>query len=185
MRRVESDQSNQTKLEFLGTVTVVLLVILKATLQTSTRDFTSNDRSKYKSRPHQSSFAIYDLTPFNCPKHSFRRYLLELLWAMHKVVRIGFGNKPSLIWFLHKVFVSLLLGKVNGVVSRCKIQVCSLQIVGRRLPSHQRVLPSMSLLQYVPIHTPVMTMPVSRLRSCLCRSINSMAIDVSFGPTLP
>lgn len=48
---------------------------------------------------------------------------------MKKVVCVGLGYKPSFVGFLHKVFISLLLSKMNGIVSRSKIQVCSLQIV--------------------------------------------------------
>ena len=99
---------------------------------------------------------------------------------MQKIIRIGFGNKPSLVGLLYKIFVPLLLSKVNGIFSGCKIQVCSLQVVCRWLPSHQRVFPSVSLLQYVPVHTPVVPMPISWLRSCFRRSENPMVLDVSF-----
>ena len=100
---------------------------------------------------------------------------------MHEVVRIRFRNHSSLVRLLHKIFVSLFLSKVNGIVSRYKVQVRSLQVVRRRLPSHQRILPPVSLLQYVPIHAPVMTMPISRLRGCLSRPVDSVAVDISFG----
>ena len=43
----------------------------------------------------------------------------------------------------------------------------------------------MSLLQYIPIHSPVMTMPVSRLRGCLRRPVYPMAMGISFDPSLP
>ena len=127
-----------------------------------------------------NSIPIYTSTPFTCPKSSFRWYFLELLRAMHEVVRIRLRNYSSLVRLLDKVLVSLLLSKVYGIVSRCKIQVRSLQVVRRRLPSHQRILPSVSLLQYVPIHAPVMTMPVSRLRGCFSRPVYSVAVDISF-----
>ena len=45
---------------------------------------------------------------------------------MHKVVGIGFGDKSSFVGLLHKVLVSLLLSKVNGVIFGFEIQVCSL-----------------------------------------------------------
>ena len=80
---------------------------------------------------------------------------------MYEVVRIGFGNEFSFVGLLHKVLVSLLLSKSDGVVLRCEVQVCSLQVVCRRLPTHQRVFPSVSLLEYVPVHTPMMSMPVA------------------------
>lgn len=184
MRKADSDQADQMKLVLLGGANVVEFVFQKAALQTGTRNIPSYDSNGYEARPRLNSFAIYKLSSSRRPKPSFRRYLLERLRAMQKIVRIGFGNEPSLVGLLHKVFVSLLLSKVNGVIPRCKVQVCSLQIVGRGLPSHQRILPSMSLLQYVPIHPPVMTMPVSRLRSCLCGPVYSMSINVSSGSVL-
>ena len=100
---------------------------------------------------------------------------------MHEVVRIRFRNNPSLVRLLHKILVSLLLSKVYGIVPRCKVQVRALQVVRGRLPSHQRILPSVSLLQYVPVHAPVMTVPISRLRGCLGRPVYSVAVDISFG----
>ena len=35
---------------------------------------------------------------------------------MHKVVGIGFGDEFSFVRLLHKILISLLLSKVNGVI---------------------------------------------------------------------
>ncbi len=116
MRKADSDQSDQTKLVLLGGTNVVEFVFQKAALQTGTRNIPPYDSNGYEARQRLDSFAMYKLASSRRPKPSFRRYLLERLRAMQKIVRIGFGNEPSLVGLLHKVFVSLLLSKMNSVI---------------------------------------------------------------------
>lgn len=99
--------------------------------------------------------------------------VLELLRLMHKVVCIGLGHEPALIRFLDEVFITLLLGKGNGILFRFEIDVGALHAVRRRLPSHERVLPPVALLQNVPIHAPVVCVPVSRLSCGLCGAVDA------------
>lgn len=80
---------------------------------------------------------------------------LELLRYMGKVVGIGLGNKLPLVRLLHKVFIALLVRKGDGILLGLELDPVTVHEVGRRLPSHKRVLPSMSLGKGVPVHEPV------------------------------
>jgi len=75
---------------------------------------------------------------------------------MNKVVRIRFGNKLPLVGLLHKVLISLLVSEVNGIFFRLELYPVALHVIARRLPSHERVLPSVALGQRIPVHQPVM-----------------------------
>lgn len=72
--------------------------------------------------------------------------MLELLGLVVEVVGVGLGNKSALVGLLNEIFVSLLLREHDGVLLRLELQVGALHAIGRRLPSHQRVLPAVTLL---------------------------------------
>lgn len=80
---------------------------------------------------------------------------------MNKVIRVGLGGKPTLIRLLDKEFISLLLRKPDGVLLGLEIQIGALHAVCRRLPADKRVLPPVTPLQDIPVHSPVVTVPVS------------------------
>lgn len=96
---------------------------------------------------------------------------------MDKVVRVSLGNESALIWLLDKELISLLLGEHDGVFLRFEVDVGALHAVGGRLPANERVLPPVTLLQDIPVHTPVVTVPVSRLRRGLRWAINSVRFN--------
>lgn len=56
--------------------------------------------------------------------------MLELLWRMKEVVRIGLGHEFALIRLLDKIFISLLLSKRNSVLLRLEVQMGSLHAIG-------------------------------------------------------
>lgn len=85
----------------------------------------------------------------------FRSDDLELLGAVCEVVGVCLGHKLPLVRLLHKVFVALLVRKVDGVLLRLELYPVAIHEVCRRLPSHQLVLPPVSLGQDVPVHQPV------------------------------
>jgi hypothetical protein len=60
--------------------------------------------------------------------------------------------------------------------------MCALHEIGRGLPAHQRILPSMAFGEDVPVHAPVVAVPVAGLSCCLCRSVD--AASVRFCPSL-
>ena len=93
--------------------------------------------------------------------------LLQLLRAVNELIRISLGYDLPHIGLLHKVLVALLVGKVDGVVFAVEVQVCALHEVGRRLPAHERVLPSMAFAQRIPVHAPLVRCPVAGLCGCL------------------
>lgn len=99
---------------------------------------------------------------------------LELLRLMKVVVRIGLGLELSLLGFLHKVFVSLLLGEPDGILLALEVQVGALHVIGGRLPAHQRVLPTVALGKNIPVHAPVVAVPCARLSSWLGRAVDSV-----------
>jgi hypothetical protein len=45
------------------------------------------------------------------------------------------------------------------------------------LPAHEGVLPAVTLLENVPIHAPVVSVPGTRLGSRLCGAVDSMKIE--------
>jgi hypothetical protein len=50
--------------------------------------------------------------------------------------------------------------------------VSTLHEITGRLPTHQRVLPTVTFLQNVPVHSPVMAVPGTGLRCRLRRLVN-------------
>ena len=57
--------------------------------------------------------------------------VLQLLWAVHEVVGVCLGDDFALVGLLDKVLVSLLVGKVDGIVLGLEVQVGTLHVVGR------------------------------------------------------
>lgn len=91
---------------------------------------------------------------------------------MHEVVGVRLGDDPPLIRLLHEILVPLLLRKLNGVLFRLEIKMGALEVIRRRLPAHERVLPPVALLQYIPVHAPLVPVPVAGLCGCLCGSVD-------------
>lgn len=71
--------------------------------------------------------------------------MFQRLEGMHEVVRVRFGRDLSLVRFLDKVLVSLLTGESNSVFLGLEVYMCALHEIGRRLPAHQRIFPSVAL----------------------------------------
>lgn len=99
--------------------------------------------------------------------------VLELAGRVREVVRVGLRNKPAVIRLLHEVFIALLLGKLDGIVLGLELQVGTLHAICRRLPPNKRVLPPVTPLQNIPIHSPVVAVPVSGLCSRLRGAVDS------------
>lgn len=105
--------------------------------------------------------------------------VLELARRVREVVRVGLRNEPAVIRLLHEVFIALLLSKLNGIVPGLELQMGTLHAICRRLPPHKWVLPPMTPLQNIPIHSPVVAVPVSGLCSRLRGAIDSVKRVVS------
>lgn len=56
--------------------------------------------------------------------------VLQLLWAVHEVVGVSLGNDSALVGLLDKVFVTLLVGKVDGILLGLEVEVGALHVVG-------------------------------------------------------
>jgi hypothetical protein len=80
------------------------------------------------------------------------RYDLELLGAVSEQVGIGLGDGLPLVGLLDKVLVALLISELDSVLLGFKLYPVAVHEVGRRLPAHERVLPSVALGQNVPVH---------------------------------
>lgn len=102
--------------------------------------------------------------------------VLELLGAVHEVVGVCFGDDPALVRLLDKVLVALLVGEVDGIVLGLEVEVCALHEIGRGLPTHQGVLPAVTLAKDVPVHAPVVSIPVAGLSGRLCRAVDAEKI---------
>lgn len=107
---------------------------------------------------------------------SFGLDVSDLLRLVNEVVGIGLGHEAALVRFLDKVFVALLLGKSDCVFLRLELQVGALHAIGRRLPAHERVLPTVAPLQDVPIHAPVVLVPGTRLCGGLGRAVDAARV---------
>ena len=108
---------------------------------------------------------------------SFSLDVLDLLRLVDEVVSVGPGNESALIGLLHKVFVSLLLGEQDSILLGLEVQVGALHAIGRGLPAHQGVLPAMSPLQDIPIHSPVVGAPGSGLCGGLRLAVDPRRYD--------
>ena len=62
---------------------------------------------------------------------------------------------------------------MDGVVFGLKKKTCSLKVISWWLPAHQCVLPSMTLLQYIPVHSPVTSVVFSGLSGCFGGFVDS------------
>jgi hypothetical protein len=107
---------------------------------------------------------------------SFGLDVLELLGLVNEVVGVGLGHEAALVRLLDKVFIALLLGKCDGVFLRLKLQVCSLHVIGGRLPPHERVLPTVTSLQDIPVHAPMVLVPGTRLCCGLGRAVDAAGV---------
>lgn len=105
--------------------------------------------------------------------------MLELARRVREVVRVGLRNEPAVIRLLHEVFIALLLGKLDGIIPGLELQVGTLHAICRRLPPHKRVLPPVTPLQNIPIHSPVVAVPISGLCSRLRGPVDSAKRVVS------
>ena len=89
----------------------------------------------------------------------FRRYLLQGLWAMYKVICVRFRHKPPFVWLLHEIFIALFFRKPYSVFLGFEVQMRPLQEIGTGLPAHKWVFPAVTLLKDVPIHSPLVAVP--------------------------
>lgn len=107
---------------------------------------------------------------------SFGLDMSELLGLVDEVVGIGLGHEAALVRLLDKVLVTLLLGKSDGVFLRLELQVGALHAIGRRLPAHEGVLPTVTPLQDIPIHAPVVLVPGTGLCCGLGRTVDTVRV---------
>lgn len=107
---------------------------------------------------------------------SFGLDMFERLGFMNEVVSIGLGHETALIRLLDKVFIALLLRKIDGVLLRLELQVGSLHAISRRLPAHERVLPTVAPLQDIPVHAPVMLVPGTGLCCGLGGAVDTIGV---------
>ena len=88
-------------------------------------------------------------------------YLLQLLRTVQELVGVCLGHNLPFIGLRHEVLVALFLGKVDGVLFAFEVEMRSLEVICRRLPAHQWVLPPMAALENIPVHPPLMPVPVA------------------------
>lgn len=95
--------------------------------------------------------------------HLLRPDRLKLSRRVNELRRICLRKESPLVRLLHKVLISLLLRESDCILLALKCHFGALHEVARGLPAHEGVLPSMTLLQNIPIHAPLVTMPVAGL----------------------
>ena len=87
--------------------------------------------------------------------------MLQLLRAVQKVIGVCLGHDLPVIVLLHKVLIALFLSKVDGVFLTFEIDMRALEIICGGLPSHQWILPPVASLKNVPVHPPVVPVPIA------------------------
>ena len=88
---------------------------------------------------------MYKCHPITYTCLSLRPYIFQRFGRMNKLVGISLWNKLSHVGLLHKVFVALLLSKQDRVLFRLEVEMGALHAICRRLPTHQRIFPSVAL----------------------------------------
>lgn len=63
--------------------------------------------------------------------HLLRPNMLQLPRRVHKVVGIRLGQDLPAVGLLHKVLIALVVGKLDGILLSCKVDVCALHDVSR------------------------------------------------------
>jgi len=113
------------------------------------------------------------ILPRPCCHPLLRPHLLQLAGAVSELRSVRLEHALSLVGLLHEVLVALLVGKVDRVLLSVEVQAGALHIVCAGLPAHERVLPSVTLGQHIPIDAPLVTVPVTRLGSGLCGAVDA------------
>lgn len=103
-----------------------------------------------------------------------RPHLLQFLRVVHKLLRIRLGDDPPLIRLLHKVLVALLVRESDSVFLALEVEVGALHEVCAGLPPHERVLPAVALFENIPVHAPVVRVPVAGLCGRLRGLVDAM-----------
>lgn len=113
----------------------------------------------------------------------FSSDVFQFFGGVHEVISICLWDHPPLVGLLHEVFVALFLREMDRVLFGLEIQMRSLQKVRGRFPSHQGILPSMALLKDIPIHPPMMSVPISRLCRGFCGAVypGKASVNDTFG----
>lgn len=109
----------------------------------------------------------------------FRPHLLQLARAVDELGGVSLRDDLALVGLLNEVLVALLVGEVDGVLLGLEVEAGALHVVCAGLPAHERVLPSVTLGQHVPIHTPLVAVPVAGLGGGLCGAVNAGLWSVS------
>lgn len=128
---------------------------------------------------HYLQVCLLPSLPLSLSTFLLRADLLELASRVEEVVGIGLGSEASRVGLLDEVLVALLLGKRNGILLGLEVHVGALHVVTRRLPAHQRVLPAVALGEDVPVHAPVVALPVTGLRSGFRLLVDAASLKIS------
>lgn len=107
--------------------------------------------------------------------------VLELLWLVEEVIGVSLRHKFAHIRLLNKIFVALFLCERDCILLGLEFQMGALHSVGGRLPTHQGIFPSVTLLQNVPVHPPAVLVPGSGLRRRLRGTIDPVQHTRSAG----
>lgn len=105
--------------------------------------------------------------------------LLQLARAVNELGGVGLGHDLALVGLLHKVLVSLLVGELDRILLRLEVEAGALHVVCTGLPAHQRVLPPVALGEDVPVHAPLVAVPVAGLGGGLCGAVDAEAVLVA------
>ena len=95
------------------------------------------------------------------PIHLLGQDVLQLLGVVQEVVGVCLGRDPPRLGLLDEVFVALLLGEGHSILLALEEYARALHGVARRLPAHERVLPPVTLGEDIPVHAPLVALPIA------------------------
>lgn len=111
--------------------------------------------------------------------------MLKLARRIGKVVRVRLRGESASLGLLDEVLVSLLFGEPDGIILRVEEYPGPLHHIARGLPANEWILPTMALGQYIPVHTPVVTLPFSGLRCGLGLLVDPVRDRISTASNTP
>jgi len=103
----------------------------------------------------------------------FRAGYPKLVRLVQKVLRIVLGWDLLHCGWLQIVIPPLLLSEMNSILLSPERHPCSLHVIRRARPAHQRILPPTRSLQDIPVNPPTSALRSTALHSVPCRLENT------------
>jgi len=104
----------------------------------------------------------------------------KLPWRIEVVLSICLAWDPLHSCGLYVVVPTLLLGKMNSILSCVELHSQALIVVRAACPAHQRILPSSTSLESIEIYPPFYAFCTTRLHCISCRYVDPNCTVLQF-----